>query len=156
MRTIEIVRIAEVHENDIRTFMEVIEREFEEPISNPNAAQVMSLKERQNERLWVALIDGKARGTIGITIISEQTLVLKRMFVAKEYHGKGIAQLLLNHVNEWVKQNGFCKIYLGTMSQFIAAHRFYEKNGFSKVQKSDLPSDFPMNSLDSLFYHKKI
>lgn len=32
------------------------------------------------------------------------------------------------------------------------AHKFYEKNGFLRVTKSDLPDNFPIMLSDNIFY----
>jgi RimJ/RimL family protein N-acetyltransferase len=33
-----------------------------------------------------------------------------------------------------------------------AAHRFYEKNGFTRLAKHDLPKSFPLMAADTIFY----
>ena len=44
------------------------------------------------------------------------------------------------------------EIYLGTTDKFLAAHRFYEKNGFKRIQPELLPTQFPKMKVDSRFY----
>jgi hypothetical protein len=46
--------------------------------------------------------------------------------------------------------------FLGTTPRFLAAHRFYEKNGFSEVEPGDLPSTFPIMAVDKKFYRRRI
>ena len=43
-------------------------------------------------------------------------------------------------------------MYLDTTERFVAAHRFYEKQGFDPVDPADLPASFPRMSVDSRFY----
>lgn len=43
-------------------------------------------------------------------------------------------------------------MWLGTTERFLAAHRFYEKNGFVLVDRSALPASFPLMAVDSRFY----
>ena len=50
--------------------------------------------------------------------------------------------------------NGIAEIYLGTTEKFLAAHRFYEKNGFAEVRRDELPSAFPVMAVDSKFYRR--
>jgi hypothetical protein len=45
-------------------------------------------------------------------------------------------------------------IFLGTTPHFLAAHRFYEKNGFCEIAKSALPASFPVMEIDTKFYHR--
>jgi GNAT superfamily N-acetyltransferase len=58
------------------------------------------------------------------------------MFVRKDYRGKelGIAQLLLDNLVAYCRENDINAIYLGTVD-LKAAHRFYEKNGFTRIAK---------------------
>ena len=44
------------------------------------------------------------------------------------------------------------EIFLGTTAKFLAAHRFYEKNEFIEIMKSELPVALPTLSLYIKFY----
>ena len=44
------------------------------------------------------------------------------------------------------------RIYLGTTEAFTAAHRFYEKNGFHRVERAALPQSFPVMAVDTRYY----
>jgi N-acetylglutamate synthase-like GNAT family acetyltransferase len=141
---------------DITTFMNAIEKEFTEPISHsdPKTRTITELANLSTEKYWVAVSNAKAIGTIGLTLISDNNIVLKRMFVSPDFRGKGIAKQLLNALTNWGNKNKMKAMYLGTMSQFKIAQQFYENNGFVKIEKSSLPEDFPLNPVDSLFYCK--
>jgi hypothetical protein len=47
-------------------------------------------------------------------------------------------------------------VYLGTTEKFLAAHRFYERNGFQQIAANELPPSFPRMALDSRFYHRAL
>ncbi len=110
-----------------------IAAEFEQPISSSNMPSPVVL-----DRYWVAIHDKEIVGTIGVLKLAPNSAVLKRMFVQKEYRGKdyGISASLLNQVLVWSSDEGIDTIYLGTMSQFKAAHKFYEKHGFKAIGAS--------------------
>jgi len=36
--------------------------------------------------------------------------------------------------------------------RLVAAHRFYEKNGFCRIGRSELPAAFPVTAVDTIFY----
>lgn len=76
------------------------------------------------------------------------------MFVKAEYRGaaSGVAQELLKKLINWCEQKDYTNIYLGTTPKFIAAHRFYEKNAFTEIEKNDLPDSFPVMTVDTKFY----
>lgn len=103
---------------------------------------------------WIAVIDGKVIGTIGVADIGQEMVALKKMFVHRDYRGKlhGVAASLMSHAKEWCRKKGVRTIVLGTTPQMSAAHRFYEKNGFSEVKQAELPGNFPIVHVDSKFY----
>lgn|GEM_PF-2187351 len=35
-------------------------------------------------------------------------------------------------------------------------HRFYEKHGFERIEKSGLPPAFPVMAVDNVFYRKRL
>jgi hypothetical protein len=46
------------------------------------------------------------------------------------------------------------ELYLGTTERFLAAHRFYEKNGFARVDPASLPKAFHRMSVDTRFHFR--
>ena len=76
------------------------------------------------------------------------------MFVAKNYRGKplNIAQNLVNAAKSWCLLHNITDIFLGTVSSYHAAHRFYEKNGFNRIESKSLPTMFPIMEVDTYFY----
>lgn len=107
---------------------------------------------------WVALVNDKIVGTIALLDITKNAAALQNMFVAADYRGtvSGVANKLLTHLLHESEAQGVRDIFLGTSTALSAAHRFYEKNGFIRYSKTDLPSRFPIMSIDSRFYHRKV
>lgn len=141
---------------DINDMMDNIALEFKEPIFTDKSKKILDLFLIPNNKFWVATDRNKVIGTIGIVKLNNKNIVLKSMFVDKLYRGQGISNLLLDTLLHWVIQNEYKQIYLGTMTQFTAGQRFYEKNGFVKCNISELPTDFTINTLDTIFYTKKL
>ena len=107
---------------------------------------------------WIATINEKVIGSIGLLDFGNGNFTMRKMFVAKEYRGAtyNIAQQLCQTAKDWVSNHDGCEIYLGTVEILIAAHRFYEKNGFLRVNQKDLPPDFPRMTVDTVFYRFQI
>jgi N-acetylglutamate synthase-like GNAT family acetyltransferase len=80
------------------------------------------------------------------------------MFVAADWRGArlGVAHQLLATLLNHAREQRLCEVYLGTTDKFLAAHRFYEKNGFELVEPELLPMQFPKMKLDSRFYRLTI
>jgi N-acetylglutamate synthase-like GNAT family acetyltransferase len=107
---------------------------------------------------WVALSDGEVVGTIALRDIGNSQGALRKMFVKATHRGREHAvatrlleRLLLSAENAHVRD-----VYLGTTEKFVAAHRFYEKNGFVRIAPEVLPEAFPRMSLDTRFYHRAL
>jgi len=107
---------------------------------------------------WVALVGDQVVGTIALLDIGDARAALRKMFVHPQHRGAqaGTARLLLDALLHWAKDNGVRDIFLGTTSKFLAAHRFYEKHGFSEISRQDLPSAFPVMEVDVKFYRRKL
>jgi N-acetylglutamate synthase-like GNAT family acetyltransferase len=104
---------------------------------------------------WGAFKEGQLIGTIALINAGHQTGAIRKMFVRKEYRGKdlSIAQTLFDTLLNYCFQQGVQHLYLGTVPQLKAAQRFYERNGFSRVEVEELPEYFPRMSADKLFYY---
>jgi GNAT superfamily N-acetyltransferase len=79
---------------------------------------------------------------------------LRKMFVKAPFRGPhhGVARRLLEVLLQWCALHDIGEVYLGTTAQFLAAHRFYEKNGFDEIPRAELPPAFPIMAVDTKFY----
>ena len=119
----------------------------------PDLCQVRSFYQTGKGNFWVAEDNGVVVGTIALIDIGAGQGALRKMFVHKDYRGaKQTAKKLLDVLLNWSREQGLREIYLGTTVKFLAAHRFYEKNGFVEMAKEQLPSAFPVMKVDSRFY----
>jgi diamine N-acetyltransferase len=66
-------------------------------------------------------------------VSSKRTCELRRMYVARQWHGKGLAQELMNHVLETAVQEGCDSVWLGVWERNPRAMAFYRKFGFQPV-----------------------
>lgn len=145
----------------IHLILAIQQQEFKIPITReaqPDLANIPAFYQQGNGNFWIALHAAEVVGTIGLIDIGNQQVALRKMFVNADYRGAehGIARLLLGQVLAWVAKKGVKAIYLGTTEKFQAAHRFYEKNGFDKINKNELPPSFPVMQVDTVFYRLRI
>lgn len=103
--------------------------------------------------VWVAGLDGAVVGTIALIDIGAGDGALRKMFVRADARGAepGVAKALLDALMNHARAQGLRRIFLGTIEQFRAAHRFYEKNGFHLVAAEEVPANFPRMG-DTRFY----
>ena len=141
----------------IELILQIQREEFGLPITldaQPDLLDIPTVYQKGNGNFWVALNSGQVIGTIAVIDIGNHQLALRKMFVAVPYRGKtsGVGKQLLNALCNWATERKVCEIYLGTIEAFKAAHRFYEKHGFRRIDKFDLPAEFPIMKGDTLFY----
>jgi N-acetylglutamate synthase-like GNAT family acetyltransferase len=93
-------------------------------------------------------------GCIALLDIGQGQAALRKMFVHQNWRGPvhGIASDLLGTLLEHARAAGLRELFLGTTTRFVAAHRFYEKHGFTRLEKTALPGSFPVMAVDSVFY----
>lgn len=60
----------------------------------------------------------------------ENSLEIERIYVLKNYHGKGAGYLLLKKAMDIAREKGHVFIWLGVWEKNTSAIAFYEKNGF--------------------------
>ncbi len=119
----------------------------------PDLRDIPAFYQSGSGGFWVALgPDGAIVGTIGLKDIGHGAAALRKMFVGADHRGDGTARALLAALLAHARAAGLDSILLGTTSRFLAAHRFYEKNGFAEIAAADLPAAFPRMAVDSKFY----
>jgi len=122
----------------------------------PDLKNISNFYQNNNGNFWIAIIDNEVLGTISLVDIGNQQVGLRKMFVKNGYRGQPlfIGQKLLETVYDWCYLKNIKQIYLGTVAHYYAAHRFYEKNGFVRIEKNQLPHKFHLMDADNLFYLK--
>jgi GNAT superfamily N-acetyltransferase len=155
---IEIVPFASKHAAGVvAVILPIQQSEFSIPVtldSQPDLLDIGTFYQQGNGNFWVALKDSEVVGTVALLDIGNHQAALRKMFVRAEYRGAehAVAKRLLETLMIWSRARGLRDIYLGTTSKFLAAHRFYEKNGFREVTSAGLPTAFPVMSVDTKFY----
>lgn len=131
--------------------------EFNVPVTleaQPDLLDIDQFYYKNGGAFWGAFLNGELVGTIALLNIGHQSGAIRKMFVKKEYRGKelGIAQSLLDTLFAYCADHQIDHIYLGTVDALKAAQRFYEKNGFTRIDINDLPEYFPRMAVDTIFF----
>ncbi|MFM9276960.1 GNAT family N-acetyltransferase [Paenibacillus jiagnxiensis] len=87
------------------------------------------------ENVWIAELDGKPAGCIGITEAEEHTAQLRWFLMEPDARGKGYGRLLLEHAVQFCLNNGYKRIILWTSSQLKGARMLYNSCGFRQVEE---------------------
>jgi len=157
MNTVMIKEYTEEYKNQIiELILGIQQNEFDIPITRedqPDLDSIPDFYQVRNGNFWIAIECGHVVGTIAMTDIGNRQGALRKMFVNRDYRGNGsTARKLLQTLIDWSRIRSMDAIYLGTTEKFLAAHRFYEKFGFVRIAKEQLPASFPIMKVDTRFY----
>jgi N-acetylglutamate synthase-like GNAT family acetyltransferase len=159
---VEIIPFRAEFESQIVGLIVGIQRnEFGMPITaeqQPDLRRIPTYYQVRHGNFWVALSGADVVGTIALLDIGASQGAVRKMFVHPSFRGSeaGTSKRLLDALVEWSTARSIREIFLGTTSHFLAAHRFYEKNGFCEIAKSALPTSFPVMEVDTKFYHRRL
>ncbi|MGD0576688.1 MAG: GNAT family N-acetyltransferase [Candidatus Staskawiczbacteria bacterium] len=157
MEKVEIVEYTDEFKEQIKDLITCIyddERGNERRV-RPDLEIIKERYQGNNGNFWVAINEGKVVGTIGLINQGNKRASMHRFCVAKIFRGKekGVSSELYSTFLEFAKNQGYKKIFLGTGSEATAAIKFYERNGFIKIES--LPEDIanhPQLINDKIFY----
>ena len=102
--------------------------------------------------------NGKTAGSIGLMKFGDGTAVLKKFFVYEPYRGAPchLGRQLYGTLLDYARTHGVKQLILDTPKNTDRAHKFYERAGFTKIERADVPVvyDFPYE--DSDFFRLEI
>lgn len=105
--------------------------------ADPNLGRFSEIYNTDGNKYLVAIDEnGKIVGGVGIGKLDgiEDVCELQKMYCLPETRGTGISHKLMDMALEYAKKY-YSKCYLETLSNMIAAQRFYEKYSFVKVDE---------------------
>lgn len=96
----------------------------------------------ENAEFYFATHDNQVIGYLKLNFGASQTelkdnnaLEIERIYVAKEYHGKTVGQLLYDQALKVAKAKKSDYVWLGVWEENPRAINFYKKNGFVEFDK---------------------
>jgi GNAT superfamily N-acetyltransferase len=155
---VTILPFAPAHTAGIRDLIVPIQRdEFGIAISyddQPDLQDIPGVYLRGAGGFWVAVAETAVVGSIALQDLGAGDGALRKMFVHAAFRGRehGVGQALLDRLIAAARAGGLKRLWLGTTPAFKAAHRFYEKNGFIRVDPAALPARFTRVPVDDRFY----
>lgn len=119
----------------------------------PDLYDIQTSYIRSGGNFWIALNErGEVIGTIGLMKKQEGYAILKKFFVHSGYRRQKVGYELYQTLMEYCVKNQVKAILLDTPSVAKDSHRFYEKNGFVRIAKEDLPIPYEYPDRNSYLY----
>lgn len=91
-----------------------------------------------NQRLWVAELDGRPVGTLQVTFVRYLSFsgtcaaIVENVRVDAPLRSRGIGEALIRWAVDDARNAGASRVQLTSNRARLAAHRFYERLGFSQ------------------------
>ena len=135
--------------------------EFLLPITDDINACILKAEEdfyyNNSYNFWYAVDNnGIIIGSIGLKKIDDHRGEIKKFFVEQQYRKKGVAQKLMATLVKAAHKHLFNELYLGTVDILHAAQNFYKKYGFSQITAQQLPLEFNICPVDTVFFKSKV
>lgn len=137
--------IREVNENDFNGLSELYTHlHNNKPIENndENISIFNEILNDKNHHIIVAEEDGKIISSCVCVIIPNLThnqqpyALIENVVTHKNYRKKGLASHCLEYAKQIAVDNNCYKIMLMTGSKKRGTHRFYQKNGYNRFEKT--------------------
>lgn len=161
MSEVKIVPFEEKYTQEIVDLIIPIQREeFNIQLTVEDQPDLLTIQEEYintGGNFWVALFDDKVIGTIALVRLENHCGAIKKMFVTKDFRGeKQIGRKLLDTLVNYCKEQGYERLYLGTVEVLKAAQKFYKKNDFELIDKTEMPKDYHLMDVDTVFFMRKL
>lgn len=98
---------------------------------------------RPGGRLYLAQIDGKTVGCIGLRRMDDSRCEMKRLYVRPRYRGLGVGRMLTEQILADARNIGYRQILLDTFPFLDTAVSMYRRMGFLEIPRYN---NSPMDS----------
>ena len=116
-------------------------RRWLERMFNGNSDEFKVLKEFDVTagyvKYLVIIIDGKVVACGALKKLSDDEVRLKRMYVDRQYQGRGFASKILRELMSFAKAAGFKRVLFHTYPVMENARRFHKAHGFVETEGDD-------------------
>ena len=103
--------------------------------ADPNLGRFSEIYNTEGNKYWVAIDENdKLVGGVGIGKLKgvEGVCELQKMYCMPEARGTGVAHKLMEIAVIYAKKH-YSRCYLETLENMVAAQKFYEKYGFTRI-----------------------
>ncbi len=105
----------------------------------------------KDHRYYVLVDDeGTVSGGVGFSRLSfmEDTAELQKLYLTDSLRGTGTGRMMLDYIENSMRESGFKRSYLETHSSLKAAIHLYEKAGYHEIER---PKEVVHSTMDRFF-----
>ena len=82
----------------------------------------------------IVYVNGKPAGIGCFKEFDKDTVEIKRMFVEKEFRGRGLSKYVLSELEQWALESGYQYAVLETSVRFRIAQNLYASTGYETIE----------------------
>lgn len=121
----------------------------------PDLMDIDSYYRKSGGEFWIAVENDSVVGTIALMCRGEGNGILKKFFVRRDYRKQKVGYVLYCRLIEFAEEKNISTIILDTPSVAHDSHRFYERSGFVRISRAELPFEYDYPDRDSYLYMLK-
>lgn len=99
-------------------------KEYEKPLKQ-------YVKKKEFKKAWIVLNDERIIATIGYEEKSKDIAEIKKVYIDEDYRHQGLGRKMMDYAVQYIKDNDYHTIYVGTSDNFSNAINFYQRYGFT-------------------------
>ncbi|MCM1494894.1 MAG: GNAT family N-acetyltransferase [Bacteroides sp.] len=122
----------------------------------PDLLDIPNCYEKDGGEFWLALEGDRVIGTLALMNKGNGNGVLKKGFVNKAYRKQGVLTELYGVLLDYAKKNNIKQLMFDTPSVAVNCHRFFEREGYVRIQKREQPFEYDYPDRDSYLYLLKL
>ena len=118
----------------------------------PDLKDITSWYENGGGEFWIAVDDGTVIGTLALMNKGNGNAVLKKAFVRSDHRKKGVLSKLYDELLAFANSKDIHTFIFDTPSVATDCHHFFEKRGYRRIAKDELPFEYHYPDRDSYVY----
>ena len=122
----------------------------------PDLLDIPNYYEKDGGEFWLAVEDNTVIGTLALMNKGNGNGVLKKGFVKKEHRKCGILTELYRTLLDYAIKSNINQLMFDTPSVATDCHRFFEKEGYVRISKSEQPFEYEYPDRNSYLYLLKL
>lgn len=122
----------------------------------PDLLDIPNCYQKSGGEFWLAVEGDTVIGTLALMNKGNGNAIIKKGFVKKEFRKQGILTKLYEILLDFAKAKGIKQIMFDTPSVATNCHRFFEREGYVRIEKSQQPFEYEYPDRDSYLYLLKL
>ena len=122
----------------------------------PDLLDIPTCYEKDGGEFWLAVEDDTVIGTLALMNKGNGNAVLKKGFVRADYRKRGILGKLYATLLTFANEQELTTFVFDTPSVATNCHSFFEKHGYRRIKKEELPFSYEFPDRDSYLYMLQI